>query len=161
MQDPGGIAALLAFIQPSCPATISFNLMKSWQGVVRAVFDLLRARSGGFGRKEGFDVGDGVGDAVGREGLKKDLAVALAGDAGIEEDEDAAIFKGADKAAEALLESENGFGNLVVEEGAAAGFFDGAHAGLNDGVGGNGEGEAVDDDATKRFALDVDALPKT
>ena len=91
----------------------------------------------------------------------ENLAVALAGDAGIEEDENTAVFKGADKAAEALLESENGFGDLVVEEGAAAGFFDGADASLDDGVGRDGEGEAVDDDATESFTLDVDALPKT
>jgi hypothetical protein len=32
------------------------------------------------------------------------LAVAFLGDPGVEEDEDAAIFKGADEAAEALLE---------------------------------------------------------
>ena len=111
--------------------------------------------------KERFDVRDGVGDAVGRQGLKEDLAVALASNAGIEEDEDAAVFKRADEAAEALLESENGFGDLVVEEGAAAGFLDGAHASLDDGVGGNSEGKAVDDYTAKRFALDVDALPKT
>ena len=119
------------------------------------------ACSSGFGREECFDVCDGVGDAVGREGLEEDLAVALAGDAGVEEDEDAAVFKGADETAEALLEREDGFWDLVVEEGTAAGFLDGAHARLDDGVGGNGEGEAVDDDATEGFALDVDALPKT
>jgi len=93
--------------------------------------------------------------------LKNDLAVALASDAGIEEDEDAAVFERADKAAEALLKSENGFGDLVVEKRAAAGFFNGAHAGLDDGVGGNGERETVDDDATEGFSLDVDSLPKT
>lgn len=92
--------------------------------------------------------------------MQEDLAVALASDAGIEEHEDSAIFKRADKAAEALFESENGFGYLVVEEGAAAGFLDSAHAGLDNRVGGNGEGEAVDDYTTERFALDVDALPK-
>ena len=112
-------------------------------------------------RKERLDVGNGVGHAVGRERLQEDLAVALARDAGIKEYQDSAIFKRADEAAEALLESENGFGDLVVEEGTAAGFFDGAHTGLDDRVGGNGEREAVNDDATEGFALDVDALPKT
>ena len=52
--------------------------------------------------------------------MEEDLAVALARDARIEENENATIFKRADKAAEALLESENRFGDLVVEEGAAA-----------------------------------------
>ena len=78
------------------------------------------ACSSGLRCEEGFDVGDGVGDAVGREGLEEDLAVALASDARIEEDEDAAVFEGTYEAAEALLESEDGFGNLVVEEGTAA-----------------------------------------
>ena len=81
-------------------------------------------------------------------------------DAGVEQDQDAAIFERADEAAEALLEGEDGGGDLVVEEGLAAGFFDGAHAGLDDGVAGDGEGQAVDDDATERFALHVDALPE-
>ena len=93
--------------------------------------------------------------------MEKDLTVALARDAGIEEDEDAAVFEGADQAAKTLLEREHGFRHLVVEEGTASGFFDGLHAGLNDRVGGNGEGEAVDDDATEGFALDIDSLPKT
>jgi len=57
--------------------------------------------------------------------LEEDLAVALAGDAWVEEDQNAPVFKGADEAAKALLESEDGFGDLVVEEGTAAGLFDG------------------------------------
>lgn len=119
-----------------------------------------RAGSSGLGRKEGFDVGDCLGDAVWREGLEEYLAVALASDAGIEEDEDAAVFERANEAAEALLESEDGFGNLVVEEGTAARFLDGAHAGLDDGIGGNGERQAINDDATEGFALNVDSLPE-
>ena len=118
------------------------------------------APSSGLGYEEGFDVGDGFGDAVGREGLKEDLAVALGGDAGIEEDEDAAVFERANEAAEALLECEDGFGDLVVEEGTAAGLLDGAHPSLDDGIGGNGEGQAIDDDATEGFALNVDSLPE-
>ena len=51
-------------------------------------------------------------------------------------------------------------GYLVVEEGLPAIGFDGVHAGLDDGVGGDGEGEAVDDDAGELLALYVDALPK-
>ena len=92
--------------------------------------------------------------------MEEDLAVALAGNAGIEEDEDASVFERANEAAEALLESEDGFGDLVVEEGTAAGFLDGAHAGLDDRIGGDSEGQAVDDDATEGFALNVDALPE-
>ncbi len=118
------------------------------------------ACSGGRGCEKGFDTGDVGGDAVGRERLEKDLAVALGGDTGVEKDKDAAVFKRADEAAKSLLEGEDSFGNLVVEKRTAAGFFDGAHAGLDDGVGGNSEGQAVDDDAAERFALNVDALPE-
>ena len=66
----------------------------------------------------------------------------------------------ADEAAEALFERDDGVGDLVVEEGLAAEGFDGVHAGLDDGVGGDGEGEAVDDDAGELLALDVDSLPE-
>jgi hypothetical protein len=38
------------------------------------------------GFEEGFDIGDGGGHAVGGEALEKGLAVALAADAGIEQD---------------------------------------------------------------------------
>ena len=72
--------------------------------------------------------------------MEEDLTVALAGNAGIEEDEDAAVYERANEAAEALLESEDGFGDLVVEEGTAAGFLDGAHASLDDRIGGDSEG---------------------
>ena len=61
------------------------------------------ANSSRLGCEKCFHVGNCVGDAIGREGLEEDLAVALARDARVEEDEDAAIFKGADKPAETLL----------------------------------------------------------
>jgi hypothetical protein len=51
---------------------------------------------------------DGLRHAIGREAGEKGLAVSLPGDAGIEEDEDAAVFERANEAAEALLERENG-----------------------------------------------------
>ena len=92
--------------------------------------------------------------------MEEYLAVTLAGNAGVEENKDAAVLKGADEAAEALLEGEDGFRDLVVEEGFATGFFDGLHAGLDDGVGGDSEGQAVNDDATESFALHVNALPE-
>ena len=59
-----------------------------------------------------------------------------------------------------MLQREHGGGDLVVEEGLAAGFFDGSHASLHDRIVGNGEGQAVDDDTTERFALHVDSLPE-
>ncbi len=87
--------------------------------------------------------------AVGRQRVEEDAAVALALDAGVEQHEHAAIVEGADEAAEALLQRDDGGGHLVVEEGLAAGGLDGLHAGLDDGVGGHGEGQAVDDDAAE------------
>ena len=66
----------------------------------------------------------------------------------------------ADEAAEALLEGEDGRRDLVVVEGLAAGLLDGLHAGLDDRIAGDGEGQTVDDDATERFALHVNALPE-
>jgi hypothetical protein len=138
--------------------------MKTGPGFCREPFVVLRssccACSSGLGCEEGFDVGDGFGDAVGRKGLEEDLAVALAGDAWIEEDENAAVLERANEAAEALLESEDGFRDLVVEEGTTAGFFDSAHTGLDNGVGGNGERQAINDDATEGFALNVNSLPE-
>ena len=70
--------------------------------------------------EELFDVGDVVGEAVGWEGVEEDAAVALALDAGVEEHEDAAVVEAADEAAEALLEGDDGVGDLVVEERLAA-----------------------------------------
>ena len=59
-----------------------------------------------------------MGEAVRREGVEEDAAVALALDAGVEQHEDAAVVKRADEAAEALLQGDDSAGHLVVEEGA-------------------------------------------
>src|ERR1700727_817292 len=91
--------------------------------------------------EEAYDVRDVLGEAVGWKGFEEDAAVALALDAGIEEHEDAALVQPADEAAEALLERDDGVGNLVVEEGLAAKGLDGLHASLDDGIAGDGEGK--------------------
>src|ERR1700722_5416678 len=106
------------------------------------------------------DVGDVLGEAVGGQGFEEDAAVALALDAGVEEHEDTAVGERADETAEALLERDDGVGDLVVEEGFASEGFDGVHAGLDDRVGGDAKGEAVDDDAGELLALHVDSLPE-
>ena len=164
MQVPGGELPRSRLSASRAVFKQTFHPMKTGPGLIRGSTLVMRssccAWSGAAGCEEGFDVGDGFGDAVGREGLEEYLAVALGGDAWIEEDEDAAVLERADEAAEALLESEDRLGDLVVEEGTAAGFLDGAHAGLDDGVGGNGERQAIDDDATEGFALHVDSLPE-
>ncbi len=111
--------------------------------------------------KELFNCGDVVGAGVGWEAVEEGGAVAGGTDAGVEEHEDAAVGEGADEAAEALLEGDDGLRDLQVVEGVAAGCGDGVGAGFHDGVGGDGEGELVDDDAAELFALHVDALPET
>jgi hypothetical protein len=88
-------------------------------------------------------------------------SVAGGADAGVEEHEDAAIGERADEAAEALLEGDDGLRDLQVVEGIPTSRGDGVGAGFHDGVGGDGEGELVDDDAAELFALHVDALPET
>ncbi len=95
------------------------------------------------------------------EAVEEGGAVAGGADAGVEQHQDAAIGEGADEAAKALLEGDDGLGDLQVVEGVASGRGDGVGAGFHDGVGGDGEGEFVDDDAAELLALDVDALPKT
>ena len=115
---------------------------------------------GGIRGKEGFDVFEGLGEAVGWERIEEDLAVALALDARVEQDQQPAVGERANETAEALFEGDDRGRDLEVEEGFAAGGFDGGHAGFDDGVGGDGEGEAVDDDAGELLALDVDALPE-
>ena len=98
--------------------------------------------------------------AIGREAVEEGGAVAGGADAGVEEHKDAAVGEGADEAAEALLEGDDGLWDLEVVEGVAAGGGDGVGAGLHDGVGGDGEGELVDDDAGELLALHVDTLPE-
>src|ERR1035437_40699 len=104
---------------------------------------------------------NGCCHAIGREAGEECLAVSLPCDAGVEEDQHAAIFERTDEAAKALLEGENSRRNLVVEEGFAACLFNGLHARLDDRIAGDSEGQAVDDDATQRFALHVHSLPET
>jgi hypothetical protein len=98
--------------------------------------------------KKFLDIRNCLRHAVGRQAGEEGLAVAFLGDSIVEQDQDAAIFERADEAAEALLQGQDGGGDLVVEEGLAAGFFNGLHAGGDYRVAGNGEGQAVDDDAT-------------
>src|SRR6185437_5295811 len=71
--------------------------------------------------EEAFDFGDVVGAAVGWEGVEEGGAVARGADARVEQHEDAAVCERADEAAEALLECDDGLGDLEVVEGVAAG----------------------------------------
>jgi len=100
-----------------------------------------------FAAEELFDFADVGGAGVGGKALDEDLAVLLFENAIVEQNEEAAVIERADQASEALLEGDDGSGDRVIEEGVAAAFVDGAAAGLDDGVAGDGEGDFVDDDA--------------
>src|ERR1017187_9713453 len=110
--------------------------------------------------KELLHIRDGGGDAVRRQALEKGLPVTLARDARVEQHQHTAIFKRTDEPAEALLQGEDGGGDLVVEERLATGFFNCLHARLDDRVAGYGKRQPVNDDATERLALHIDALPE-
>ena len=101
-----------------------------------------------FAAEELFDFADVRGAGVGGKALDEDLAVLLFENAIVEQNEEAAVIERADQASEALLEGDDGSGDRVIEEGVAAAFVDGAAAGLDDGVAGDGNGDFVDDDAT-------------
>ena len=58
------------------------------------------------------------------------------------------------------LRAMTALGTWRSKKGLTAGGFNGGHAGLDDGVCGDGEGEAVDDDAGELLALHVYALPE-
>jgi len=97
--------------------------------------------------KEMFNVGDVLCEAVGWKGLEEDAAVTLTLDAWIEEHEYTPIVERANQSAKALFKRNDGVRDLVVKKRLAAESFDSFHAGFDDGVGGNGKGEAVNDDA--------------
>src|ERR1035437_4844099 len=77
--------------------------------------------------KKRFHIRNRCRHAIRRQAGEECLAVSLPGDAGVEENQHAAIFERTDEAAKALFESENSRGNLVVEEGFAAGLFNRLH----------------------------------
>src|SRR5665213_2079818 len=71
-------------------------------------------------REELLDVGNLLGQPVRRQAFEEDAAVALALDARIEQHQNATIIERANQAAKALLQRDNGIGNLVVEKRFAA-----------------------------------------
>src|SRR5580692_3586284 len=64
--------------------------------------------------KKRFHIGNVEGHAVGRQAGKKGLSISLAADAGVKENQDTAIFERPDEAAKALLQRQDGFGDLVI-----------------------------------------------
>jgi len=79
---------------------------------------------------------------------------------GIEKHEDASVFERTNETAKALLQRDDGIGNLIIEERFAAEGFDGLHAGFDNRIAGDREGQPVDDDATQLFALNIHSLPE-
>ena len=70
------------------------------------------------------------------------------------------VGAGADQAAEALFEFDDGFGQLVVAERVAAGCADRFEAGFEQRMIGHGERQLGDDHGLQRVARHVDALPE-
>ncbi len=60
-----------------------------------------------------------------RQGFQEEVSVALGEDAVVEDADEAAVFRGADEAADALAEFQDGLGDAVFHEGISAGGFDG------------------------------------
>src|SRR5579863_3260425 len=110
---------------------------------------------------EALDFGRVLRDGVIRQRLDKNSTILHALNPVIENGENAAIRLGADQAAEALLEREDGFGDLVFGEGVAAIVLEGADARGDDRIAGNGERQFINDDAGKLRAGNVHALPET
>ena len=106
------------------------------------------------------DIVDFPGERVIGERLDKNSTILHALDAVIEDGEHAAVGARADQAAEALFQGEDSFRNLVFGKGVASFFGKGAHSRCDDGVGGDGERQAVDDDAGELVAGNVHALPE-
>src|SRR5690606_35947623 len=75
-------------------------------------------------------------------------------------DDETAIVEIADQASDALLQRQDGLGELRVGERIAAGAADRIDASLDEGVARHRERQLVDDDETQRRPLDVDALPE-
>src|SRR5262249_45227419 len=98
--------------------------------------------------------------AVRGQALYERPAVLFLEDAVVEQGEQAAVVERADQAAKALFQSNDGGGDLVVEEGVAAVFVDGFDAGSDYRITRHGEGQAVDDHAAELLALHVNALPE-
>lgn len=113
-------------------------------------------------RDEAFDAVEAghFGPAGDGEAFEEEAAVGFLDDAGVEEGDHAAVGRAADEAADALAEFHEGVGERDFVEGMAAFFADPFAAGFDDGVGGDFEGEARDDDLGKGVAGDVDAGPK-
>src|ERR1051326_1344707 len=93
--------------------------------------------------------------------VEEKLAVALGFDAGVEDDDDAAIRFAADEAAKALLELDDGLGDGVFHEWVAAPALDGIESRFDDRLIGDREGELDDDYVAELIPLDVDPLPET
>ncbi len=92
--------------------------------------------------------------------LQELAAVAFLEDARVEDGDDAFVVAGADEAPDALAELDERFGEVELGEGVAAAFLDVFGFGFGDGMGGDVEGEAGDDDLLEGGARYVHAGPK-
>ena len=88
------------------------------------------------------------------------LAVAFLDYSGVENYHYSGVSLAADESAEALLEFYDCRGQLIVEEGIASLLLYLFEAACQQGLIGNGEGQADDDDVAQRLAPDVHSLPE-
>lgn len=92
--------------------------------------------------------------------MEEQATVGLGGDTAVEDGDGAVVAGGADESANALSEFEDGFGKSVLHEGISAAGLNGLEAGFDEGMVGDGEGEAGDDDMAEGVALHVDTHPE-
>src|SRR5581483_6504004 len=78
--------------------------------------------------EKGFHICESAHFAVIREAFQEDFAISFLADAVIQQRKRAAILQGANQPSKALLQCNDGGGNLVVEESVAAVRINGANA---------------------------------
>ena len=92
--------------------------------------------------------------------MDEQVSVRFGDQAFVEHDNDAVVGAASDEASEALFESDNCFGELIITEGITAAFADAFESGLDERAIGHGERQLGDDDVSQGLALHIDTLPE-
>lgn len=126
---------------------------------------LLAGIDGGGGFEEGAHLGEeffrwALADVYRGEGVEEAPTVAHLDDAAVGDNDGAAVGAGADEAAEALFEADDGAGDDEVVEGVAALRLEGFELCFLHGFGGDGKGKAGDDEEFEGAAFYVHAFPE-
>ena len=96
-----------------------------------------------------------------RPGLQEFLAIALSYYPRVQDDHYTPVVSAANEPTKALLETQNGLGELIIHKGIASGSADPLHPGLGQRLIRDGKGQLGDDDIRKGWSLDVHTLPET